>query len=103
MPTENSLPTTMSGLTSYNGVKWIHDYQEACVDKIDRFIRGDNALTSTGYGTMMDRFLSSGNQSGTSSVSGTVPSYNRGISNDSTKPPSATSSSDEPPNTSEKD
>ena len=49
MPESSSLPITMQALTSYNGVKWIHDYQDACVDKIDRFIRGDAAMT------MMDR------------------------------------------------
>ena len=52
MPDPAELPETMRGVTSYNGVKWIHDYQEACVDKIDRFIRGDMS--------MMDRFLNSG-------------------------------------------
>ena len=52
-----------------------------------------------------------GSQSGNSSISGRdIKDYNRQntyqrtISNDSTKPPSATgSSSDEPPNTSEKE
>ena len=78
-------------------------FQDACVDKIDRFIRGDAAMT------VMDRFLNAtmtatGSQSGTSSISGrdtTVSgsaynrqnTYQRTISNDSTKPPS--SSSDE--------
>ena len=27
MPEASSLPLTMQALTSYNGVKWIHDYQ----------------------------------------------------------------------------
>ena len=115
MPEPSSLPKTMQALTSYNGVKWIHDYQDACVDKIDRFIRGDAAVTS-----IMDRFLNAtmtgtGSQSGTSSISGrdtTVSggngnynnrqnAYQRTISNDSTKPPS--SSSDDPANNSEKE
>jgi len=111
MPEASSLPLTMQALTSYNGVKWIHDYQDACVDKIDRFIRGDAAMT------VMDRFLNAtmtatGSQSGTSSISGrdtTVSgsaynrqnTYQRTISNDSTKPPS--SSSDEHANNSEKE
>ena len=113
MPEADTLPSTMRALCSYNGVKWIHDYQDACVDKIDRFIRGDNATISSGYGgVMMDRFMSGinssvGVRSETSSVSGSnltrQNTYQRTISNDSTKPPSATSSSDDPPNTSEKD
>ena len=91
MPDPDQLPSTMKAVTSYNGVKWIHDYQDACVDKIDRFIRGDNAIT---IGGMMDRFLS-----GTSSISGASSvtynrqnTYQRTISTDSTKAPSGTAS-----------
>ena len=68
MPDPDQLPTSMKAVTDYNGVKWIHDYQDACVDKIDRFIRGDAAMIMT---PLMDRFLS-----GASSTSGSV-SYNR--------------------------
>ena len=68
MPDQDQLPTSMKAVTDYNGVKWIHDYQDACVDKIDRFIRGDAAIVMT---PLMDRFLS-----GASSTSGSV-SYNR--------------------------
>ncbi len=94
MPEPESLPTSMQAVTSYNGVKWIHDYQDACVDKIDRFIRGDAALTSGGC--MMDRFLSgtgASSQSGASSVTyNRQNTYARTISDDSTKgmPTSAT-------------
>jgi len=35
MPDPELLPETMRAVTSYNGVKWIHDYQEACVDKVN--------------------------------------------------------------------
>lgn len=74
MPDPEALPSTMRAVTSYNGVKWIHDYQDACVDKIDRFIRGDNALNIAG--SLMDRFLSG--VGGGSSVSSSGPaSYNR--------------------------
>lgn len=74
MPDPEALPITMRAVTSYNGVKWIHDYQDACVDKIDRFIRGDNALNIAG--SLMDRFLSG--VGGGSSVSSSGPaSYNR--------------------------
>ena len=104
MPEPSKLPITMQAICSYNGVKWIHDYQDACVDKIDRFIRGENATVAAGYG-MMDRFLSGGSQSATSSVASynRQNTYQRTISNDSTKAPSAASSSDDPPNTSERE
>jgi hypothetical protein len=97
MPADESLPVTMRALTSYNGVKWIHDYQDACVDKIDRFIRGDAAIANP----MMDRFLSGGSQSGTSSVASynRQNTYQRTISDDSAKAASSSSSADETHNT----
>jgi len=96
MPDPDSLPETMKNIVTYNGVKWIHDYQDACVDKVERFIRGDHSVSSN-Y-SMMDRFLS-----GTGSQTSSVASYNRSntyqrtMSNDSTKPPSATGSSSDDP------
>ena len=39
MPKSKDLPVAMRALTSKNGVNWVHDYQTACVDKIERFIR----------------------------------------------------------------
>ena len=38
MPRSKDLPVSMRGLTSYNGVNWVHDYQTACMDKIERFL-----------------------------------------------------------------
>jgi hypothetical protein len=38
MPDPELLPETMKAVTAYNGVKWIHDYQEACVDKVIKFL-----------------------------------------------------------------
>lgn len=31
----------MRAVCKYNGIRWIHDYQDACVDKLERFLRGD--------------------------------------------------------------
>ena len=45
MPDPEKLPDSMRTVTTMNGVKWVHDYQDACVDKIDRWIRGE----SSGY------------------------------------------------------
>ena len=39
MPKSKELPVAMRPLTSYNGVNWVHDYQNACMDKIVRFIK----------------------------------------------------------------
>lgn len=40
-PDAEQLPEDMRSITYFNGVRWIHDYQDACVDKIERFIRGE--------------------------------------------------------------
>ena len=47
MPDPQELPSTMREITRHNGVKWIHDYQDACVDKIARFIGGINSNSFT--------------------------------------------------------
>jgi hypothetical protein len=77
MPEPEKLPDTMRPITSYNGVRWIHDYQEACIDKIDRFIRGE-----VSGGPMMDRFLAS-SITGSQSSYGRQNTYQRTISQDS--------------------
>ena len=41
MPKSQDLPATMREITSFNGVNWIHEYQNACVDKILRFVKMD--------------------------------------------------------------
>ena len=40
-PEPEELPEDVRALSHFNGVKWVHDYQEACIDKIERFIRGE--------------------------------------------------------------
>lgn len=40
-PDAEQLPEDMRSITYFNGVRWIHDYQDACVDKVERFIRGE--------------------------------------------------------------
>ena len=39
MPEATELPVSMRALISYNGVNWVHEYQSACVDKIERFLK----------------------------------------------------------------
>ena len=38
-PQASDLPVQMRPLMKYNGVNWIHEYQNACVDKIERFLK----------------------------------------------------------------
>ncbi|XP_074101883.1 sterile alpha and armadillo motif isoform X2 [Cotesia typhae] len=40
-PQVEELPEDMRAVCHFNGVRWIHDYQDACVDKLERFMRGD--------------------------------------------------------------
>ena len=39
MPKSKDLPVSIRALTLKNGVNWVHEYQTACMDKIERFIR----------------------------------------------------------------
>ncbi|XP_037043747.1 NAD(+) hydrolase sarm1 isoform X4 [Bradysia coprophila] len=40
-PEAEELPEDMRTVCHFNGVRWIHDYQDACVDKLERFMRGE--------------------------------------------------------------
>ncbi|XP_037092455.1 NAD(+) hydrolase sarm1-like isoform X3 [Pollicipes pollicipes] len=40
-PEAEELPEDMRAICTFNGISWIHDYQDACVDKLERFIRGE--------------------------------------------------------------
>ncbi|RZC34291.1 sterile alpha and TIR motif-containing protein 1, partial [Asbolus verrucosus] len=40
-PEADELPEDMRQVCHFNGVRWIHDYQDACVDKLERFMRGE--------------------------------------------------------------
>ena len=46
---EDQLPDDIRQITRFNGVRWVHDYQEACIDKVERFIKGElNRMPSLG-------------------------------------------------------
>ncbi|KAK6744013.1 hypothetical protein RB195_010984 [Necator americanus] len=38
---EEAIPQDIRMITKYNGVKWVHDYQDACMGKVVRFIEGE--------------------------------------------------------------
>lgn len=50
-PDAEQLPEDMRSIAYFNGIRWIHDYQDACVDKIERFIRGE--LSNNYAGSMI--------------------------------------------------
>lgn len=35
-PDENQLPADMRAVTRFNAVRWVHEYQEACVTKLEK-------------------------------------------------------------------
>ncbi|XP_033627458.1 sterile alpha and TIR motif-containing protein 1-like isoform X2 [Asterias rubens] len=40
-PKPEQLPDDMKNIIFFNGIKWIHDYQDACIDKLERFLHGE--------------------------------------------------------------
>ncbi|GIY90180.1 NAD(+) hydrolase sarm1 [Caerostris darwini] len=84
-PEPESLPEDMRAISYFNGVRWIHDYQDACVDKLERFMRGELNVRADGP---IGRHLGMGG-SGTPGTPGSVPRllphniYHRSNSNDS--------------------
>jgi len=43
-PDPQELPEDIRALCYFNGVRWVHDYQTACIDKLEKFIRADPLL-----------------------------------------------------------
>jgi hypothetical protein len=73
-PESEHLPEDMQPVHTFNGVKWIHDYQDACVDKIERFLRGEQIPRESGSNAGANNNTSSGQSSVTSNSGvGTTP------------------------------
>uniref|UniRef100_A0A915KQR1 ADP-ribosyl cyclase/cyclic ADP-ribose hydrolase n=1 Tax=Romanomermis culicivorax TaxID=13658 RepID=A0A915KQR1_ROMCU len=53
-PDENLLPGDIRVITRFNGVRWVHEYQDACVDKLEKFIKGELNL-NRGFFPHQDR------------------------------------------------
>lgn len=84
-PESEMLPEDMRAVCYFNGVRWIHDYQDACVDKLERFMRGEMNVRSDGP---LGRYVGMG--PGTPGTPSTLAScraavYQRSASNDSAK------------------
>ncbi|CAB3224697.1 unnamed protein product [Arctia plantaginis] len=54
-PKAEELPEDMRAVCHFNGVRWIHDYQDACVDKLESFIRGKSNLANRLDGPLRGR------------------------------------------------
>ncbi|XP_053625123.1 NAD(+) hydrolase sarm1 isoform X3 [Plodia interpunctella] len=46
-PNAEELPEDMRAVCHFNGVRWIHDYQDACVEKLESFLRGKSNLAGS--------------------------------------------------------
>lgn len=103
-PDAEQLPEDMRSIPSFNSVRWIHDYQDACVDKLERFIRGDwpsslgasqqtagsiSSISMGGGQSSLQRLT--GTSAGTTNVStpsvAATPSLCSTISNNNQQPP----------------
>lgn len=49
-PDPEELPEDIRALCYFNSVRWVHDYQDACVDKLERFLRGEAFLRAPNVG-----------------------------------------------------
>ena len=65
-PDPEELPENMRALCYFNGVRWVHDYQEACVDKLERFIRGESFVRTDSLSHLMSAGRRSRGDSGRS-------------------------------------
>lgn len=54
-PDPEELPEDMRALCYFNSVRWSHEYQQASVEKLERFIRGETFLKTTNYGSLGTR------------------------------------------------
>ncbi|XP_049851844.1 NAD(+) hydrolase sarm1 isoform X3 [Schistocerca gregaria] len=94
-PDAEELPEDMRAVCHFNGVRWIHDYQDACVDKLERFLRGEMSVRADGPGSVPRIGLAGkgdatpGGSSGAATPlplgGGRQPPYQRMHSNDSGK------------------
>ncbi|CAH4037361.1 unnamed protein product [Pieris brassicae] len=51
-PEPEDLPEDMRAVCHFNAVRWIHDYQDACVEKLESFLRGKSNLATRLEGSL---------------------------------------------------
>ncbi|CAD7083016.1 unnamed protein product [Hermetia illucens] len=81
-PEPEELPEDMRSICHFNAIRWIHDYQDACVDKLERFMRGE--LNTRPCGPLRGDATPS-TPSTASTTRNNPPIYQRMHSNDSGK------------------
>ncbi|XP_055688003.1 NAD(+) hydrolase sarm1 isoform X2 [Lutzomyia longipalpis] len=84
-PEPENLPEDMRSVCHFNGVRWIHDYQDACVDKLERFMRGELNMKSDGFRGPLRGDGTPSTPSTASTTRQNPPIYQRMHSNDSNK------------------
>ncbi|XP_032683872.1 sterile alpha and TIR motif-containing protein 1 isoform X1 [Odontomachus brunneus] len=85
-PEPEELPEDMRAVCHFNGVRWIHDYQDACVDKLERFMRGELPMRPDLSGgiprSMAPKDVTTPSTPGSTNIR-QPPSYQRMLSNES--------------------
>nr|XP_021181341.2 NAD(+) hydrolase sarm1 isoform X3 [Helicoverpa armigera] len=74
-PKAEELPEDMRAVCHFNGVRWIHDYQDACVDKLESFLRGKSNLANRLDGQLRGR--GDTQTPGTATIGRGPPNYQR--------------------------
>ncbi|XP_061383215.1 NAD(+) hydrolase sarm1 isoform X4 [Danaus plexippus] len=77
-PEPEELPEDMRAVCHFNGVRWIHDYQDACVEKLESFLRGKSNLATRLEGPLRGRDVPT---PGTAAMR--PPNYQRMVSTES--------------------
>ncbi|XP_065226932.1 NAD(+) hydrolase sarm1 isoform X2 [Planococcus citri] len=49
-PEQEALPEDMRAICHFNGLPWVHDYQEAVIEKLEKFIRGETGFSRNNMG-----------------------------------------------------
>ncbi|KAM3963160.1 LOW QUALITY PROTEIN: sterile alpha and armadillo motif [Aphomia sociella] len=73
-PNAEELPEDMRAVCHFNGVRWIHDYQDACVEKLESFLRGKSNLANRLDGPLRGREVPT---PGTATIGRGPPNYQR--------------------------
>nr|XP_034182017.1 sterile alpha and TIR motif-containing protein 1 isoform X8 [Osmia lignaria] len=81
-PEPEELPEDMRAVCHFNGVRWIHDYQDACVDKLERFMRGEIPVRSDIPRSIATKDVTQPNTPGNTTIR-QPPNYQRMHSNES--------------------
>ncbi|KOX68495.1 Sterile alpha and TIR motif-containing protein 1, partial [Melipona quadrifasciata] len=81
-PEPEELPEDMRAVCHFNGVRWIHDYQDACVDKLERFMRGEIPVRSDIPRSIAPKDVTQPNTPSNTNIR-QPPSYQRMHSNES--------------------